>query len=187
MSMDGVNGIDKLLPLEAVGPEHAAAYLDMVDDFERAGVFYGWNDAETARTDFATFARDLAAEARGENLPPGVCAQTTYILLDASGRALGEIRFRPNPGATEDEMLAQNGHIGYNVRPSARNRGVATHMLALTLERARAAGLQRVVLPIENENPASVRVIERNGGRLTRRITDPKTGAVTSVYWIELG
>lgn len=173
--------------LEVVGPEHAAAYLDMVDDFERAGVFYGWNDVETARADFAAFTRDLAAEARGEGLEPGVCAQTTYILLDASGRALGEIRLRLDPGATEDEMLASNGHIGYNVRPSARGRGVATRMLALVLERARAAGLARVMLPVENQNPASVRVIERNGGRLTRRFTDPTTGDLISVYWITLG
>lgn len=178
--------LDEPVHLEAVGPEHGAAYLDMVADFERAGDLYGWNDAETARADFAAFARDLAAETAGEGLPPGICAQTTYILLDASGRALGEIRLRPDPGATEEEMLASNGHIGYNVRPSARNQGTATRMLALVLERARAVGLARVMLPVENENPASVRVIERNGGRFTRRVADSSSGDVTSVYWIEL-
>jgi predicted acetyltransferase len=174
------------LRLAEVALEHEAAYLDMVADFERAGVFYGWNDVETARADFAAFVADLGREARGEGLPPGVPAQTTFIALDADGLALGEIRFRPDPGATEDEMLGANGHIGYNVRPSARNRGVATRMLALTLERARAAGVRRVVLPVASENSASVRVIERNGGRLTRRFNDPESGELTSVYWIEL-
>ena len=181
-----MSGMDDGLRLEAVGPQHAAAYLDMVADFERAGEFYGWNDAETARADFAAFARDLAAEARGDRLPPGVCAQTTYILLDAGGRALGEIRLRPDPGGTEEEVLASNGHIGYNVRPSARGRGAATRMLGLALERARAAGLARVMLPVEGENPASVRVITSNGGSLASRIVDPATGAAIAIYWIEL-
>ncbi len=65
----------------------------------------------------------MAAEARGEELPLGVPAQTTSILLNADGRALGELRFRPNPRAREEEMLAANGHIGYNVRPSSRGQG----------------------------------------------------------------
>lgn len=177
--------MDEPLTLVEVGLERRAAYLDMVDDFERSGTFYGWNDAEMAQADFGAFVRDLAAEARGEGLPEGVPAQTTYIALDGAGRALGEIRLRLDPGETEDEILAANGHIGYNVRPSARNRGVATRMLALVLERARAAGLKRVMLPVENENPASVRVIERNGGRLTRRVADTHGGNLVSVYWID--
>lgn len=184
--MDGAMAEDESLRLEEVSLEHEAAYLDMVADFERAGEFYGWNDAETAWADFAAFARDLAAEARGEGLPPGVPAQTTYILLDASGRALGEIRFRADPGATEEEMLANNGHIGYNVRPSARGRGYATRMLALTLDRARAVGLARVLLPVKDDNLASARVVERNGGRLARRVIDPESGDLMRVYWIEL-
>jgi predicted acetyltransferase len=175
-----------VLWLVAVGPKHEAAYLDMVADFEDAGELYGWNDAETARADFAAFARDLAAEARGEGLPPGVPAQTTYILLDAEGRALGELRFRAEPGATEDQMLASNGHIGYNVRPSARGQGYATRMLALALERACATGLARVMLPVKDDNLASVRVVERNGGQLERRVTDPESGDVMRVFWIEL-
>ena len=83
-------------------------------------------------------------------------------------------------------MLAANGHAGYNVRPSARGRGYATRMLGLILERARAAGLARVMLPVEGDNPASARVIERNGGRLKRQVVDPESGEVTRVFWIEL-
>jgi predicted acetyltransferase len=172
--------------LEQVALPHRAAYLDMVDDFERDGELYGWNDAETARNDWAAFVVDVEREARGEGLPAGVCAQDTFIALDSFGRALGEIRLRPDPHVSEETILANHGHIGYNIRPTARGRGVATRMLALTLERARAAGLRRVMLTIEGENPASVKVIMRNGGQLTRRFIDPETGDMTAVYWIEL-
>ena len=176
----------RLERLEEVSPAHEAAYLDMVADFERAGEGYGWNDAETARADFAAFVRDLAREARGEGLPPGICAQTTYILVDANGRALSEIRFRPEPGDDLDALLAANGHLGYNVRPSARGKGYATRMLALALERARAAGLARVMLPVKDDNLASARVVERNGGRLERRAVDLDNGDLMRIYWIAL-
>jgi predicted acetyltransferase len=158
----------------------------MVADFEREGEFYGWNDVETARNDWPAFIADLEREARGEGLPPGICAQITLVALDGAGRALGEIRLRPDPQVDEETILANNGHIGYNVRPTARNRGVATRMLALVLKRAQAGGLRRVMLTVEGENPASVQVITRNGGQLTRQFNDPKTGDVTAVYWIEL-
>ncbi|HEU0027718.1 MAG TPA: GNAT family N-acetyltransferase [Ktedonobacterales bacterium] len=178
--------LDGATRLEEVGPAHEVAYLDMVADFERAGEGYGWNDVETARVDFATFVRDLAREARGEGLPPGICAQTTYILLHADGRALGEIRFRPEPGDDLEALMAANGHLGYNVRPSARNHGHATRMLALALERARAAGLARVMLPVRDDNLASARVVERNGGQLERRAVDQESGDLMRVYWIAL-
>lgn len=174
------------LRLEPVAAPHQAAYLAMLDDFERGGEFYGWNDAETARADWSAFVADLDREARGEGLPSGILAQTTYIVLDPDGRALGEIRLRPIPHISEEVLLANNGHIGYNVRPSGRGRGIATRMLALTLERAHAAGLRRVMLLVEGENPASVKVITRNGGQLTRQFNDPETRETTAVYWIEL-
>ncbi len=167
--------------LEVLGLEHRDAYLDMISEFEHTGEGYPYNDAELAQTDYAAFIRDLQAEASGEGLPQDVAAQTTSILLDTDGRALGEIRFRATPIAPIEQG---NGHIGYNVRPSARNDGYATTMLSLLLERACALGLRRVMLPVEGEKPASVHVIERNGGRLERRITRPD-GEVVSIFWID--
>ncbi len=58
------------------------------------------------------------------------------------------------------------GHIGYDVRPSVRGRGHASAMLAAALEVAAAEGLGEVLLTCAPDNTASVRVIERNGGRL---------------------
>jgi predicted acetyltransferase len=168
--------------LEVLGLAHRAAYLDMVSEFERTGGGYPYNDAALAQVDFAAFIRDLQAEARGEGLPSDVAAQTTYVLLRGDGRALGEIRLRAAPLPPIEQG---NGHIGYNVRPSERNKGLATTMLALALERAHALGLPRVMLPVEGENPASIRVIERNGGRLERRITQAD-GEVVSIFWIDL-
>jgi len=169
--------------LVKITPDLAAAYLEMVAEFEAAGEGYPFNDAELARRDFAAFADDLRNESLGVGLPPGVVPQTTYTLLDGDGRALGEIRLRPY---LTPPFERHNGHIGYNVRPSERGRGYATRMLALALDKARALGLERVMLPVEGENLASVRVIAKSGGTLERRIVDAESGEPVALYWIAL-
>ena len=169
--------------LSEITPELAAAYLNMVDEFEAAGEGYGWNDVELARRDFAAFVDDLRNESLGIGLPPDIVPQTTYVLLDPEGRALGEIRFRPH---LTPPLERHNGHIGYNVRPSQRGNGYATRMLALVLEKARALGLERVMLPVRDENLASVRVIVNNGGVMERSGVALDAGEIVSLYWITL-
>ncbi|HOF88327.1 MAG TPA: GNAT family N-acetyltransferase [Armatimonadota bacterium] len=78
------------------------------------------------------------------------------------------------------------GHIGYAVRPSARGRGVATRMLGLALQKARALGLRRVLLTCNLDNHASARVIVKNGGVRDTDGTHPETGPPHARYWIDL-
>lgn len=56
------------------------------------------------------------------------------------------------------------GHIGYAVVPWKRRRGYATAALAAILPEARRIGLGQVELTCDPDNPASIRVIEANGG-----------------------
>lgn len=168
--------------LAQITPELAAAYLAMVSEFEEAGEGYPWNDADLAKRDFAAFVDDLRNESLGIGLPPGIVPQTTYVLLDGAGQALGEIRFRPH---LTEPFEQHHGHIGYNVRPRQRGKGYATRMLALALDEARALDLESVMLPVEGKNPASVRVIEKNGGALERHYIDD-SGVLVSIYWIAL-
>jgi predicted acetyltransferase len=169
--------------LSEITPELAAAYLDMVAEFEAAREGYPFNDIELARSDFAAFVDDLRNESLGIGLPPGIVPQTTYVLLDGEGRALGEIRFRPRLTPPFEQ---HNGHIGYNVRPHQRGRGYATRMLALVLDKARGLRLERVMLPAEGENRASVRVIVKNGGVLEHSGVEQGSGETVSIYWIVL-
>src|SRR5690242_16868374 len=169
--------------LSEITPELAAAYLDMVNEFEAAGEGYGWNDIELARRDFAAFVDDLRNESLGIGLPPDIVPQTTYVLLDREGRALGEIRFR---WRLTPPFERHNGHIGYNVRPTQRGKGYATRMLALVLDKARALGLERVMLPVRDENLASVCVIVKNGGVFDRPGVELDGGEIVSLYWITL-
>lgn len=191
-------------PLELVKPqlEHGPAYLAMVDDFLAAGEAYSYNNVELAREDFAQFVHELEDEAAGIGLPPHFPAQQTYVLLKDHTTIVGEIRFRPHLSPPYEKYA---GHIGYNICPSQRGQGYATHLLALLLEQARALRLTGVSLTIDEDNPASIRVIEKNGGTLLRIVENPtkarvivtddgefqtvdvvQTGQQCRLYWIDL-
>jgi predicted acetyltransferase len=70
------------------------------------------------------------------------------------------------------------GHIGYDVRPSARRQGHATAMLAAALPIARSLGISQALVMCDRTNIASQRVIEAGGGRLLD-ITERKLR-----YWV---
>ncbi len=77
-----------------------------------------------------------------------------------------------------------SGHIGYSVRPDCRGRGIGTELLRLGLEKARKLGLGRVMLSCQENNLASRKIIEANGGRLSERAV--WEGAPLLVFWISL-
>jgi predicted acetyltransferase len=66
-----------------------------------------------------------------------------------------------------EELTEFGGHIGYDIRPTARGRGHATALLRAVLGVAREAGVGHALLTCAPDNHASRRVIERNGGLLT--------------------
>jgi predicted acetyltransferase len=61
-------------------------------------------------------------------------------------------------------LLEVGGHIGYDVRPSARRRGHATEMLRQALRIAHDLGIERALVTCDVDNVGSRTVIERNGG-----------------------
>jgi predicted acetyltransferase len=77
-----------------------------------------------------------------------------------------------------DWLAEVGGHIGYDVRRSRRREGHATAMLAAALVIARDLGMERVLLTCDDDNIASRRVIERNGGVLE----DERHGKLR--YWV---
>lgn len=62
---------------------------------------------------------------------------------------------------TEDEG---GGHIGYHVVYPWQRQGHATAMLRQGLAKAKAQGIDRVLLTVEPGNAASILVVERSGG-----------------------
>jgi len=168
----------RVVPLEL---RHEHALEAFLRDFASAGeetvpawfADPAWSHAETVER--------LAAWARGESLPEGWVPCTTSFLED-EGELLGVVNLRH---ALNDHLRRLGGHVGYAVRPSARNRGHATRMLEAAMAQARGLGLDRILVTCDHDNHASIRVIERCGGELQDEI-ESEPGRRTLRYWIAL-
>jgi predicted acetyltransferase len=118
---------------------------------------------------FARYLRELEDQARDESpRPDGRVPQTTLWWVSGN-EYLGRISIRHRLTASLREI---GGHIGYDIRPSARQRGYATAMLAAALPVARSLGIDRALLTCDEDNLASRKVIEANGGVLEGKSGD---------------
>jgi predicted acetyltransferase len=127
---------------------------------------------------FAEFVAYLEADARPEaERPTGHVPQSTWWLVDGE-EYLGRISVRHE---LTQWLREYGGHIGYEVRPSARRRGHATRMLRDVLPHARALGIESALLTCDEDNVASARVIEAAGGVLADQ------RGVKLRYWVPTG
>ena len=122
--------------------------------------YYGatWADPERFE-EYAGHVRDEALDATPR--PAGYVPSTTLWWIDGD-EYLGRIAIRHQ---LTPHLLDYGGHIGYDIRPSARLRGHATAMLARTLPVAAALGIDPVLITCDEDNIGSRKVIESNGGR----------------------
>ena len=65
-----------------------------------------------------------------------------------------------------DWLREYGGHVGYEVRPSARRQGHATAMLRRALPHVHALGIDPALVTCDDTNIASRKVIEAAGGEL---------------------
>ena len=137
---------------------------------------------DTAAEDFDAFLRDVRRYAAGDSLPENHVPGLMYWAV-AGETLVGAIRLRLR---LVPHLEAFGGHIGYDTRPTLRGRGCGTRMLALCLAQARARGIERVLITCDDDNLASVRVIEKNGGVLEDRRLHEPAGTLIRRYWIGL-
>ncbi len=171
-------------PMEAMRD----AYRDFLAEFDCAGEkeVFGAGPFKAAWGDgfsFADLVRRAREQAMGMKVREGYVPASTFWLV-RDGRVLGTCNLRHR---LSESLREWGGHIGYSVRPSERGKGYATLMLRLTLAKARERGIGRVLVTCDKDNPASARVIERNGGELVSEGVDPRHGKLVLRYWIDLG
>ena len=99
-----------------------------------------------------------------EDANPKYGTSHTFFAINEEKKIVGVINFRH----TLTEFYKDSGHIGYSVRPSERNKGYATEMLRQLLTIAKAHGLSNILLVCKTDNIASIKVITKNEGEITR-------------------
>src|SRR5262249_28955822 len=131
---------------------------------------------------FGRYLELLKQHARGENLPPSHVPSTFLFAFDSS-RIVGRVSIRHE---LNDLLLRVGGHIGYVVVPEFRRRGYATAILRQSLQIAHQGfGIARVLVTCDDDNVASIKTIEKNGGVLENVVTEPDLDKPKRRYWID--
>lgn len=130
----------------------------------------------------ARYLEALEARERGEGLGVGQ-VPATFLFAFVQRRLVGRVSLRH---VLTPQLERVAGHIGYAVVPEFRRRGHATEMLRQALRLARRElGLVRVLVTCDDDNVASIRVIEKNGGVLDNVVDGADLRAPKRRYWIE--
>lgn len=125
----------------------------------------------------------VGRQLRGATQPDaGLVPETHYWGL-VNGEVVGRIALRH---FLNENLKKFGGHIGYEVRPSARKQGVATAMLRELLKTARAKEIGRLLLTCAPENEGSNKTILNNGGVLEKTEYSAQAARPTNYYWITL-
>ena len=163
--------------LVAPSEEWRSAFLEMAAECKACGD----TRYDLALSDFPAYLRRIE-NGRTEIERPGQVPRTEYWLEDA-GKIVACVRLRFRLTA---ELEREGGHVGYDVRPSARRLGYGTRLLQLALPVLREHGIRRVRITCDDDNMGSTKIIERNGGTLAGKDISDETGKVVRQYWIEL-
>ncbi|HXQ00358.1 MAG TPA: GNAT family N-acetyltransferase [Solirubrobacteraceae bacterium] len=136
----------------------------------------GWDQSQP----WADYLRKLDGCRHGLDLSTSWVA-STFLGAFVGAELVGRISIRHE---LNDFLTNFGGHIGYCVRPAYRRRGYASEILRQGLVIVRAEGVDRVLVTCDDDNAASARVIERNGGVLEDVRAHPE-GPARRRYWID--
>ncbi|MBH0229441.1 GNAT family N-acetyltransferase [Halobacillus yeomjeoni] len=131
---------------------------------------------------FEAMVQFLEDNANGVNLPEGWIPHSTYWLIDQNNKVLGVVNLRHE---LTDFLRNNGGHIGYGIRPSERKKGYATQLLALSLEKAKALYIKKVLVVCDEWNTASYKTIVNNSGVADTDFVE-EDGNVVKRFWIAI-
>ena len=138
------------------------SFIAMAQEFQAIGETRYELLMPQLENDFANYVQLLKNQQEGIGLQEDHVAQTTLWSVE-NNELIGVIRIRHSLTPMLEEI---GGHIGYQIRPSRRREGFGTRQLALALDIVRTWGWGKVLITCNDDNTASARIIESNGGVL---------------------
>lgn len=159
--------------------KHRNDILAFYDEFEKNGeTCIGYANYKN----FDSWLLGMKNRGTGTNLPEGYVRENFYLCYDENEMVgVFSLKFELTPFLTN-----YGGHIGYAVKPSKRNRGLATQILKQGLEISKILGFERILAICDEDNYASEKVIIRNDGIFENMLFDDEENVFVKRYWIHL-
>jgi predicted acetyltransferase len=174
--------------LVAPSPRHARSYVAALREGFRRGAQERVSERRIRQieADFAGYVEAITDQTGKVRLPTGqILPKVPFSVfwLVEGDEFIGEthVRHRLN-----DYLIREGGHVGYGIRPARQRQGYGKLILALALDECRGLGLRRVLITCLQDNVASARIIEANGGALENVIADLAGRGPLRRYWIAL-
>lgn len=161
--------------------QYRVGFKQMVEAYRDFGEKEYFDKYKDALGDFTGYVLKLTENAKifDEWVPT-----QTFWLKNANDEILGVVRIRTS---LNNEFVREfAGHIGYDISPQCRMRGYGTTILKLALEKAALIGLDRVLITCDDDNVASRKIIEKNGGIFESKVFKEESQKELRRYWIEL-
>ena len=114
--------------------------------------------------DAKTYVQNILAKRKSAGQKSGHIPMTRYWLID-NEEYIGTLGLRHK---VTKQTKDREGHVGYHIRPSKRNKGYGTEILRLGLLKAKGLGLRTIYINCAKDNTASISIIEKNGGILRK-------------------
>ena len=141
------------------------------------------NIKDLTQDNYKDFLLELEKSKNMKSYKPHLVDQTTFVLVDENNNIYGGLNIRHK---LNDSLLVHGGHIGYLIRPSERKKGYGTIMLGLALKKCAELGIDKVLVTCREENQASAKVIENNGGIYENSLKNNNDNKMYRRYWIYL-
>ncbi|HKL74834.1 MAG TPA: GNAT family N-acetyltransferase [Halanaerobiales bacterium] len=113
--------------------------------------------------EYKEYLSDNVDMANGIGLKSEYVPQTIYWFY-IDGKAVGMAKLRHY---LNENLRKIGGHIAYAIRPEEREKGYGKKLLNELLKKAKEKEIKKVLITCDNDNYASRKVIEANGGKLS--------------------
>ena len=131
---------------------------------------------------FKAFVKKINEQAKGINVSDGHVPSTTLWLID-NDQFIGRVSIRHE---LNEKLTKSGGHIGYYIRRSKRKMGYGMQILKLGLQEAKKIGVTKALVTSDDDNIASIKIIEENGGVLENIIEIEENKRMLRRYWISV-
>ncbi len=170
------------LKLETPTVIYKESYLHGLQEFQNEGLEWAKAiDFAAAVENFEEFVNSQNSKMTDWTKETPVRATELWAIVNS--QFVGRLSIRHELNASLRQF---GGHIGYDTRPSFRQRGIASEMLRLSLPIAKSLGIMSALLTCNDDNLASIKVIEKNGGKLQETKPQYEGGPMKRYYWIKL-